>query len=57
MINEFNYDALIGQYHAGKPFKHCMIDNFFYEDVALKLSEEFPDYNDDKIWAIYNNSI
>jgi hypothetical protein len=57
MINEFKYDALIEQYHAGKPFKHCMIDNFFDEDVALKLSEEFPDYNDDKIWAIYNNSI
>ena len=57
MINEFNCEELNRQYENGKPFKNCIIDDFFDHNTALKLSNEFPDYNDDKIWAIYSNAI
>ena len=57
MINEFDYDKLSKEFEEGKPFRHVIIDNFFDDETALKLSNEFPDYNDEKLWAIYNNPI
>ena len=39
-----------------KPFPYCVVDNFFPESLALKLSSEFPEFNDSK-WHEYNNSI
>lgn len=57
MINEFQYENLANSYGQGKPFKHCIVDNFFEQSIALRLSEEFPNYHDDKVWAIYDNPI
>jgi len=57
MINEFDYDKLSKEFEEGKPFRHVIIDNFFNDETALKLSNEFPDYNDAQLWAIYNNPI
>ena len=57
MINEFDYDKLSKEFEEGKPFRHVIIDNFFDDETALKLSNEFPDYNDEQLWAIYNNPI
>ena len=57
MINEFDYDKLSKKFEEGKPFRHVIIDNFFDDETALKLSNEFPDYNDEQLWAIYNNPI
>lgn len=38
------------------PFYHCVIDDFFYPDVAKALSEEFMTYDDPK-WFFYDNAI
>lgn len=38
------------------PFDHIIIDNFFDDDLAEKLSTEFIDYNDER-WFYYNNPI
>ena len=57
MINEFEYENLANSYSQGKPFNHCIVDNFFEQSIALRLSEEFPNYHDDKVWAIYDNPI
>ena len=57
MINEFDYDKLSKEFQEAKPFRHVVIENFFDEETALKLSTEFPDFNDPKIWSVYNNPI
>lgn len=38
------------------PYNYIVIDNFFEESLALKLSEEFLDFNSD-VWFYYNNPI
>lgn len=57
MINEFDYGKLSKEFQEAKPFRHCIIDNFFDDETALKLSSEFPDYNDPNIWSVYRNAI
>lgn len=39
-----------------KPFNHVIIDNFFTEECAEKLSAEFPEY-DNPMWHVYDNAI
>jgi hypothetical protein len=57
MINEFDYGKLSKEFQEAKPFRHCIIDNFFENSIALDLSNEFPDYNDPNIWSVYCNAI
>jgi Rps23 Pro-64 3,4-dihydroxylase Tpa1-like proline 4-hydroxylase len=57
MINDFYYSNLNNQFENAQPFRHVIIDNFFDEETALKLSAEFPDYNDPNIWSVYKNAI
>jgi hypothetical protein len=38
------------------PFPHIVIDNFLNEELALELSNEFPDYKDEK-WYYYDNPL
>lgn len=57
MINEFDYEKLGKQFQEGQPFRHVLIENFFDEETALKLSSEFPDFNDPNIWSVYKNPI
>ena len=57
MINDFYYSSLNNQFEKAQPFRHVIIDNFFDEETALKLSAEFPDYNDPNIWSVYKNAI
>ena len=57
MINQFDYDKLSKEFQEAKPFRHCIIDNFFEDITALDLSNEFPDYNDPNIWSVYRNAI
>ena len=49
MIRELPWNSIREQFNDAYPFNHIVIDNFFDEEVALKLSEEFPAYNDPKI--------
>lgn len=49
MIRDLPWDDIVDEFREAQPFSHVVIDNFFNEEVADKLSEEFPDYNDPKI--------
>lgn len=49
MLRDLPVDDLQTDYTWAKPFRHIVIDNFFIPEVADKLSEEFPDYNDPTI--------
>lgn len=39
-----------------EPFNHLVIDNFLPTDLANKLFDEFPDF-EDSVWFNYNNKI
>ena len=44
------------QFLESKPFNHIIIDNFFNEDVANKLSNDFLSF-DSKDWFEYDNNL
>jgi Rps23 Pro-64 3,4-dihydroxylase Tpa1-like proline 4-hydroxylase len=58
MIREnIEWDHLRKEFHTAEPFHHCVIDNFWQEEVAEQLYSEFPNY-DSPIWnAHYSNAI
>jgi len=56
MINYDNFDKYLQLYGKEGPFDHCIIDNFFEEDVAHALEAEMPSYNSEE-WFFYKNSI
>jgi Rps23 Pro-64 3,4-dihydroxylase Tpa1-like proline 4-hydroxylase len=53
---EFDFLANQEKYLQENPFNHLIIDNFFDVDTAVKLSQEFPDFNS-KLWRQYDNQI
>ena len=38
------------------PYDHWILDDFFPVDVARRLANEFPDYNEPN-WHWYNNPV
>jgi hypothetical protein len=56
MLNTENIKNSLLGFRNNKPFDHCIIDNFFEEDFAKKLSNEFPQY-ESKDWFFYKNAI
>jgi len=56
IINWESVSLQIKEYGRKPPFDHVVIDNFFKPDFAEKLSNEFPDFDDD-LWLQYNNAI
>lgn len=56
MINWENIKKSKDSFCGAKPFDHTVIDNFLDEDVAFRLSSEFPDFNSE-IWHTYQNAI
>ena len=56
MLNLGNIKSSLSGFRGQYPFDHCIVDDFFTDDVAKELSEEFPDY-DSESWYFYNNSI
>jgi Rps23 Pro-64 3,4-dihydroxylase Tpa1-like proline 4-hydroxylase len=56
-INFFNLRHSFLSFHNAKPFNYCIIDNFFVDDIAKKLSEEFPSSDSDVFNGIYFNQI
>ena len=54
MIRDLNKYKISETYNKGYPFKHVVIDDFFLPEVADKLSEEFPDYNDTSLNNLNN---
>ena len=55
-INIKNLQKALEKFTGNKPFDHCIVDNFFTEECANSLSEEFIDYNSEK-WFTYDNPI
>jgi hypothetical protein len=49
-------DRLREQFQLAQPFSHVVIDNFFPEEVAGGLAQEFPDY-ESQAWFRYDNAI
>jgi len=49
MIRDLPWEKVCYEFTNSIPFNHVIIDNFFTPEVADKLSEEFPDYNDTSI--------
>jgi Rps23 Pro-64 3,4-dihydroxylase Tpa1-like proline 4-hydroxylase len=46
------------EFLTSEPFNHVIIDDFWLPEVAEELYNEFPGYNDDKIWnGVYANAI
>ena len=56
LINLNNVTDSFNSFKNGTPFDHCVIDNFFKEDVASKLADEIPHFDSD-LWHEYNNSL
>lgn len=56
MINFNELKLASKNWENAKPFPHIIIDNFFENEIAIKLEKEFPNYND-KVWDNYNNAI
>lgn len=46
MIRDIDWTNVKENFVNATPFNHVAIDNFFTPEVADKLSEEFPDFND-----------
>jgi Rps23 Pro-64 3,4-dihydroxylase Tpa1-like proline 4-hydroxylase len=56
MFNLENIRSGLETFRDAAPFDHCVVDNFFEEDVAEALAGEFPEY-DSSDWYFYNNPI
>ena len=55
---DIDWYELSGEFLAAEPFNHVVIDNFWLPEIAEELYNEFPEYDDTKIWnAHYNNAI
>jgi len=44
------------EFLTSAPFNHIVIDDFFPDDVANRLADEFPDYTSE-VWHVYDNAI
>ena len=53
-VNELN--NAIETFNHPELFDYCVVDNFFKEDIANKLSEEIPSF-ESSFWHEYNNAI
>ncbi len=56
LINIKKLDKAFNTFSENQPFDHFVCDDFFVENIAIELSKEFPEFNDD-IWHKYDNPI
>ena len=55
---DIDWYELSGEFLVAEPFNHVVIDDFWLPEIAEELFNEFPEYDDSKIWnAYYNNAI
>ena len=55
-INTDNLEKAFKSYQGAFPFDYCVVDNFFDQQMAENLSNDFPEFNDE-IWHQYDNPI
>jgi Rps23 Pro-64 3,4-dihydroxylase Tpa1-like proline 4-hydroxylase len=53
---DIDFGSLVPAFNEGQPFRNVVIDNFFREDVAQQIAEEFPAF-DGPAWSVYHNPI
>jgi Rps23 Pro-64 3,4-dihydroxylase Tpa1-like proline 4-hydroxylase len=56
-VNLENIKNAFGTFHSAEPFPYCVIDNFFTDEVAHQLSQEFPNSDSDVFNGNYFNKI
>ena len=56
-INDQDWLRLAQEFSSSRPFNHAVIDNFWKEDFAQKLFEEFPEYESSSWTTHYNNPL
>ncbi|WP_155820539.1 2OG-Fe(II) oxygenase [Komagataeibacter europaeus] len=56
IINKENLIHALTKFQEGKPFHHCVVDNFFTKKIANELSDEFLEYKSEK-WFSYLNPL
>ena len=56
MLSKINWESFSVDYSNAKPFNHIVIDNFFVNDFAKTISNQFPKYNK-KLWFEHDNPI
>lgn len=56
MLNWNQIDLSFKNFHGLEPFNYCIVDNFFETKIAVKLSNEFLNFNN-KAWHTYNNGL
>jgi hypothetical protein len=56
MINVDKMCAALKNFKSNQPFDYCVVDNFLNPDFASDVSDEFPDYNDGKLF-VYDNPL
>tara|TARA_B100001057_G_scaffold74541_1_gene69088 strand:- start:6842 stop:7024 length:183 start_codon:yes stop_codon:yes gene_type:complete len=45
-INKNNIEKSFKNFGGAFPFDYCVVDNFFTDEMANMLSEDFPDFDD-----------
>ena len=56
MLNSDTFEKILNTNIETEPFNHIVIDNFFEENYANSLEQEFPAYDDQKFYR-YENAI
>ena len=56
MIRDIDWDSVMESFQNALPFNHVIIDNFFLPEIADKISDEFPDFNDASV-NTYNSPL
>ena len=57
MINDLEIEKISTEFLNAKPFNHYVIDNFFKEDIANSIADEFYQWND-PVWShFYSNPV
>ena len=55
-VNWDQIEKLAKNWREADPFPHMVVDNFLDHDLALKLEDEFPDF-DDSSWHQYQSAL
>lgn len=56
-INPIDLTKTAEQFHRGSPFEHVVIDNFFSDDLAEEIANEFPSHEDSAWTVAYDNPV
>ncbi len=55
-LNPAKVESALSEFKSQNPFDHCIVDDFFTEEIAHRLEEEFLNYDDDR-WYYYKNAL